>query len=123
MKGYTNFTKVHAEEFTGALAGAASSAGALSGKAVSTHNETFSVDTTLTGVDALVVTATASAASKSLVLGVEDGQVLFVVNVGGTNSFTLKGITGDSGTSLAAGKVALVIGSTTANTTKIYVLN
>lgn len=119
MKGYTNFTKVHAEEF----AGAASSASELSGKAVSTQDESFAVDTTLTGVNALVVTATATAASKSLVLGVEDGQVLFVANVGGTNAFTLKGITGDSGTSLATGKVAIVIGSTTANATKIYVLN
>ena len=119
MKGYTNFTKVHAEEF----AGEATEAKKLIGSAVATLDKSFSVDTTLTGVDALAVTATASAASKSLVLGVKNGQILLVANVGGTNAFTLKGITGDSGTSLATGKVALVIGSTTANATKIYVLN
>jgi len=119
MKGYTNFTKVHAEEF----AGSATEAKELKGAAISTLDKSFAVDTTLTGVEALAVTATATAASKSLVLGVKDGQVLLVANVGNTNAFTLKGITGDSGTSLATGKVALVIGSTTANATKIYVLN
>ena len=31
--------------------------------------------------------------------------------------------TGDTGTSVAAGKVAIVIGSTTANASNIYVLN
>ncbi len=64
-----------------------------------------------------------SAASKSIVLGISDGDVMFVANIGGTNAVTVKAITGDTGTSVAAGKVAIVIGSTTANASKIYVLN
>ena len=64
-----------------------------------------------------------SAASKSIVLGIGDGDVMFVANIGGTNAVTVKAITGDTGTSVAAGKVAIVIGSTTANASKIYVLN
>ena len=64
-----------------------------------------------------------SAASKALTLGLEDGDVMFVANIGGSNAVTVKAISGDSGTSVAAGKVAIVIGSTTANASKIYVLN
>lgn len=64
-----------------------------------------------------------TAASKAVTLGIGEGQLMFVANVGGTNAFTLKGRSGDSGTSLAAGKVAIVFGSKTANATKIYVLN
>lgn len=64
-----------------------------------------------------------SAASKSIVLGVEPGDCMIVANIGGTNAVTVKAITGDTGTSVAAGKVALVIGSGTANASKIYVLN
>lgn len=66
---------------------------------------------------------TCSAASKSIVLGVEPGDFMLVANIGGTNAVTIKAITGDTGTSVAAGKVALVIGSGTANASKIYVLN
>lgn len=66
---------------------------------------------------------TCSAASKSIVLGVAPGDVMVVSNIGGTNAVTVKAITGDTGTSVAAGKVAIVIGSGTANASKIYVLN
>ena len=66
---------------------------------------------------------TCSAASKSIVLGVEPGDFMLVANIGGTNAVTVKAISGDTGTSVAAGKVALVIGSGTANASKIYVLN
>ena len=71
----------------------------------------------------LFVAFTCSAASKSLVLGVSEGQFMVVANIGGSNAVTVKAMTGDSGTSVAAGKVALVIGSATANASKIYVLN
>ncbi len=71
----------------------------------------------------LFVQAVASAASKVLTLGLQDGQFMLIANVGGTNAFTVKNIADDTGSSLATGKVALVIGSTTANGTKVYVLN
>ena len=48
---------------------------------------------------------------------------MFVANIGGTNAVTVKAISGDTGTSVGAGKVAIVIASTTANASKIYVLN
>lgn len=70
-----------------------------------------------------VVAITASAASKTITAGLADGECLTVVNVGGTNAFTFKNVAGDSGTSIATGKVALVIGSTTANGSKVYILN
>ena len=64
-----------------------------------------------------------SAASKALTLGLEDGDCMIVANIGGSNAVTVKAISGDSGTSVAAGKVAIVIASSTANASKIYVLN
>ena len=64
-----------------------------------------------------------SAASKSLTLALEDGDCMIVANIGGTNAVTVKAIDGDTGTSVAAGKVAIVIASSTANASKIYVLN
>ena len=65
-----------------------------------------------------------SAASKVLTLGLDDGQFMLVANVGASNAVTVKNIAGDTGTSVAAGKVALCIGgSSTADTCKVYVLN
>jgi hypothetical protein len=69
------------------------------------------------------VSFSCSAASKSIVLGLDDADCMIVANIGGTNAVTVKAIKGDTGTSVAAGKVAIVIGSTTANASKIYVLN
>ena len=69
------------------------------------------------------VAFTCSAASKSIVLGLNPGDTMIVTNVGGTNAVTIKAITGDTGTSVAAGKTALCIGSGTANASKILVLN
>lgn len=69
------------------------------------------------------VSVTATAASKSLVLGLEPGDFMIVANIGASNAVTVKAISGDTGTSVAAGKVALCIGSATADASKIYVLN
>lgn len=71
----------------------------------------------------LFVSFSCSEASKSLVLGLDPGQFMVVANIGGSNAVTVKAIAGDTGTSVAAGKVALCIGSATANASKIYVLN
>lgn len=69
------------------------------------------------------LSATAEAASKVLTLGLADGQFMLLANVGTTNAFTAKNLDDDTGTSIGTGKVALVIGSSTADGTKIYVLN
>ena len=72
---------------------------------------------------ALFVPFEMSAESKALVLGLTDGQIMLVKNVGATNAVTVKGLSGDTGTSVAAGKIALVIGSTTASGTSVDILN
>lgn len=66
---------------------------------------------------------TMTAASKTVTLGLPDSTVAIVVNEGGTNAFTLKNVSGDSGTSLAAGKLAIIKASKTANGSKVYILN
>lgn len=84
---------------------------------------TFSDHATLPAGSKEVVCATASAASKKLTLGLEDGETMILVNIGASNAFTAINLEGDTGTSIAAGKVAFIIGSKTADGTKIYVLN
>lgn len=66
---------------------------------------------------------TCSAASKVLTLGLANGQGAIVINTGGTNAVTVKNVSGDTGTSVAAGKCALVIASATANGSTVAVLN
>ncbi len=87
-------------------------------------NITTAVDYTL-GADEKrpFISIVASAASKSLILGVDDGDMLIVANAGDTNAVTVKNLSGDTGTSVAAGKIALVVASTTANGTTCTVLN
>lgn len=70
-----------------------------------------------------IIAFTCSAASKTLTLGLADGQAAFIINTGGTNAVTVKNVSGDSGTSVAAGKCAIVVGSTTANGSTVAVLN
>lgn len=83
----------------------------------------FSANTELKETEKdLFVSATATASSKTLTLGLPAGQTMILSNVG-SNTFTVKNVSGDSGTSLATGKVALIIASQTANATKVYVLN
>jgi hypothetical protein len=66
---------------------------------------------------------TATAASKTITMGLAAGQVALAHNVGDTNAFTLKNVSGDTGTSLAAGKTVLMIGSATANGSTVIALN
>lgn len=111
MGEYTRFTKVEADVLKGGIAGKTTLSKAA--------------DYTLSAAEAAVpvIGITMTAASKSAVLGLNDGQVAIVINEGATNAFTAKNLSGDTGTSIAAGKVALVIGSETANGTAAYVLN
>lgn len=69
------------------------------------------------------ICVTASAASKTVTLGLGEGDCAIVYNAGGSNAFTVKNVAGDTGTSVAAGKVALVMASLTANATAVKVLN
>lgn len=64
----------------------------------------------------------AKSASKNVVLGLEAGQFMVIANVGSIAA-TVKNLSGDTGTSLASGKTALVIGALTSDATKCYVLN
>lgn len=66
---------------------------------------------------------TCSAASKTLTLGLDVGDTAIVTNIGGTNAVTVKNVAGDTGTSVAAGKTALVVASKTADASTVLVLN
>ena len=111
MSEYTRFTKVQADQLKGGIVGKTTLSKAA--------------DYALTAAEAAVpvIGITLTAASKSVVLGLADGQAAIVINEGATNAFTAKNLTGDTGTSIAESKVALVIGSTTANATAVYILN
>ena len=71
----------------------------------------------------LYVNVEATAASKTLTLGLGDGDTVFVTNVGGTNAVTVANVEGDTGTSLAKGKSILVIASITADGSTVIALN
>ena len=124
---YTKFTAIEADAIRGPVTGTVTGTveGAVKGALLGGVSLTKSADYTLSAAEkaAPYVGVTLSAASKAVTLGLDNGQVMIVANEGGTNAFTLKSKSGDSGTSLAAGKVALVVGSSTANASKIYVLN
>ena len=110
MAGYTKFTNL---KVAGALA-------ALMEAAVITKNANY---TLAEDEKKFYIGITASAASKTFTLGLPDGAVCVVVNEGGTNAFTVKNVSGDSGTSIATGKAYLVRASTTANGSKLTLLN
>ena len=65
----------------------------------------------------LFVLATASAASKTLTLGLANGQPMFIYNAGDTNAFTAANLEGDSGQAIGTGELWLAFGSTTADGT------
>lgn len=111
MGKYTRFTNLEAEVLKGGIVGK------------TTLSKAADYTLAAAETEVLVIGITMTAASKSAVLGLKDGQAAIVINEGDTNAFTVKNLTADTGTSLAAGKVALVIGSTTANGTAAYVLN
>lgn len=70
-----------------------------------------------------IIAFSCSAASKTLTLGLGDGQGAIIINTGGTNAVTVKNVSGDTGTSVAAGKCAIIVASTTANGSTVAVLN
>ena len=108
-KSYTRFGNLAANCFSGLLEGVSI-----------TKNANYSL---ADSEKKAYIGITASAASKTITLGLPDNTVALVVNEGGTNAFTLKNVSGDSGTSIAAGKAYLVRASTTANASKLTLLN
>jgi hypothetical protein len=105
---------------TGALAAAS-----LAGASVGAQSIT-AADDYVPGDDekkALYMGFTVSAASKTVTLGLAEGQITLVHNTGDTNAFTLKNVAGDSGTSLGTGKVVLVVGSATGDASVVLALN
>lgn len=124
MAEYTRFTNL---EVTGGLKSAGDITGNVTGqltgllKGVSiSKNENYS----LADSEKLAyIGITLTAASKTVTLGLPNNAVCLLVNEGGTNAFTVKNVSGDSGTSIAAGKAYLVRASTTANGSKLTLLN
>lgn len=117
---YTKFTAVQADEFNGEFKGEFK--GELKSP-LPLSRFSVATDLSLTATDhAPLIAVTLTAASKAVTLNLPAGSFCFVLNEGGTNAFTLKNISTDSGTSLAAGKAALVTTST-AGAGTVYVLN
>jgi len=70
----------------------------------------------------VVFLLTATAASKTYTLGLAAGQVALAYNAG-SETFALKNVKDDTGTSVATGKLFLVVASTTANASTVIALN
>ena len=115
MNEYTRFTHVEA---TGSLRGK-SLIGPLLGYTLSTAKDHVLTEEQKRAYIGITLTAS----SKTVTLDLPDGAVCIVVNEGGSNAFTLKNVSGDSGTSIAAGKAYLVRASRTANASKLTLLN
>lgn len=108
MAEFTRFTNVAADCFSGPQLGAEVS---------------FATDYALKAAEKqFIINAEATAASKTLTLGFQDGWCAIVTNVGNSNAFTLKNVAGDTGTSIGAGKAALIRASTTANGSTVTIL-
>jgi hypothetical protein len=71
---------------------------------------------------ALYIDLKMTAGSKTFTLGLAAGQIAFVYNFG-TETFTVKNVAGDTGTSLATTKILLIVGSATANASTVIALN
>lgn len=74
---------------------------------------------------AILLLITATAGSKTITLGGSEGQLFIVKNAGAT-AFTLKNIAGtggDTGTTLTAGKSALVVCSETKDKSTVIALD
>lgn len=120
MEGYTNFTKAYAKEFKADVLD-----GNLTGSIISTNSLSKKVDYELVTAEiAKVITCIEmTAESKTLTLGLADGQAMIVINTGDTNALTVKNVKDDTGTTLATGKAILIVGSTTDNKSLVIALN
>ena len=127
MEGYTNFTKVHADEFNGPLVGnaeTANSAASLTGSVVSINTISKDADYELVAAEKakFFTSITMTAASKTLTLGLVAGQSMIVYNAG-SETLTVKNVADDTGTSLAKTKAILIVGSDTADASIVIALN
>jgi len=105
---YTGFSAVQATAFAGLLTATTLSKSAS--YSLADEEKTAYIGITLT------------ASSKTVTLGLDDGLACIVVNEG-SNAFTLKNVSGDTGTSIASGKAYLVKASTTADGSVLTLLN
>lgn len=133
MEGYTNFTKVYAEELRGSLitgpvtgnASTSTSTSSLTGSVISANTLSKADNYSLAAAEIakFFTGCVMTAASKTLTLGLAAGQAMIVMNTGATNAYTVKNIAADTGTSLGTSKAILVIGATTADASLIIALN
>lgn len=123
MAGYTKFTNLEAAKIKASGGFEGKLTGVLNGLLQATSISKNANYTLAAAEKTAYIGITLTAASKTVTLDLPDGVACIVVNEGGTNAFTLKNVSGDSGTSIAAGKAYLVRASTTANSTKLILLN
>ena len=124
MAEYTRFTNL---EVTGGLKASGGLAGNVTGQLtglLTGASISKSANYTLAASEKTAyIGITLTAASKTVTLDLPNNAVAIVVNEGGSNAFTCKNVSGDSGQSIAAGKAYLVRASTTANGSKFTLLN
>ena len=120
MAEFTRFTNL---EVTGEFAPKGGVSGVLNGLLKATSISKAANYTLAAAEKTPYIGITLTAASKTVTLDLPDGTAALVVNEGGTNAFTCKNVSGDSGQSIAAGKAYLVRASTTANGSKFTLLN
>ncbi|NLW92377.1 MAG: hypothetical protein GXY34_12360 [Syntrophomonadaceae bacterium] len=99
-------------------------AGILTGGVIGMATIEKAVDYALVAAEKakLVISAKMTAGGKTLTLGLAAGQIAFVYNHG-TETYTVKNVAGDTGTSLATTKLLLVVGSATNDASTVIALN
>ena len=123
----TNFDEVQANRFHGPVTGDVTGnvtgniiSGAILGARSIEKADSYALSATEKLALHLDLKNTGSA--KVFTLGLAPGQIAFVYNFG-SETFKVKNVAGDTGTSLATTKLLLIVGSTTANTSTVVVLN
>jgi hypothetical protein len=123
-KGYTVFTNLEAANikatggFTGDLTGNVT--GAIIGKSTVEKADSYALSATERAAPFISLKNTGT--GKVFTLGLAAGQMAVVYNHG-TETFTVKNVADDTGTSLATTKAILVVGSATADASTVIALN
>ena len=125
----TNFNNVVADSVTATFVGNVTGnvtgtcsllQGALMAKSEISKSDSYALSAAEKAYPVVILKNTGS--GKVFTLGLAAGQAMIVYN-SGSETFTLKNVAGDTGTSTATTKALLIIGSATANASIVIALN
>ena len=125
----TNFNNVVADSVTATFVGNVTGnvtgtcsllQGALMAKSEISKSDNYALSAAEIAYPVVILKNTGS--GKVFTLGLAAGQAMIVYN-SGSETFTLKNVAGDTGTSTATTKALLIIGSATANASIVIALN